>query len=116
MPVPFDQLLDKLASGQGDVAAAGLTITPQRRLRVDFTKPYLKGVDEVIVGRKDGESLTSLTDLSGHTVVARKGSSYVTHLKALNQHLSSKGFAPSIFPWLKRNSAQKIFWRCSMPG
>ena len=94
VPVPFDQLLDKLASGQGDIAAAGLTITPQRRLRVDFTKPYLKGVDEVIVGRKDGESLTSLTDLSGHTVVARKGSSYVTHLKALNQHLSSKGFAP----------------------
>ena len=39
VPVPFDQLLDKLASGQGDVAAAGLTITPQRRLRVDFTKP-----------------------------------------------------------------------------
>jgi membrane-bound lytic murein transglycosylase MltF len=94
VPVPFDQLLDKLASGQGDVAAAGLTITPQRRLRVDFTKPYLKGVDEVIVGRKDTENLTSLTDLSGRTVVARKGSSYVAHLKALNQHFSSKGFAP----------------------
>ena len=94
VPAPFDQLLDKLASGQGDVAAAGLTITPQRRLRVDFTKPYLKGVDEVIVGRKDAQILSSLEDLSGHTVVARKGSSYVAHLKALSQHLSSKGLAP----------------------
>jgi len=94
VPVPFGQLLDKLASGQGDIAAAGLTITPQRRLRVDFTKPYLKGVDEVIVGRKNGDTLASLEDLSGRTVVARKGSSYVAHLEGLNQHLSGKGLAP----------------------
>tara|TARA_Y100001960_G_C14767689_1_gene877965 strand:- start:757 stop:2313 length:1557 start_codon:yes stop_codon:yes gene_type:complete len=94
VPVPFDQLFDKLALGQGDVAAAGLTITPQRRLAVDFTRPYLQGVDEVIVGTKDGEGLSSLEDLSGRTVVARKGSSYVAHLQELNQHFSDKGLAP----------------------
>ena len=94
IPVPFDQLLQKLIAGHGDMAAAGLTITPQRRSQVDFTEPYLKAVDEVIVGRKDSEPLSSLDDLSGRTVVARKGSSYVTHLERLNQHLAAKGLAP----------------------
>ena len=94
VPVPFDQLLDKLTSGQGDVVAAGLTITPERLAQVSFTKPYLKAVDEVIVGRQDDPALASLSDLSGRTVVARKGSSYITHLKSLNERLLSKGLAP----------------------
>ena len=94
VPVPFDQLLDRLTSGQGDVAAAGLTVTPERLAQVSFTKPYLKAVDEVIVGRQDGQALASLADLSGRTVVARKGSSYITHLKSLNERLLSKGLAP----------------------
>ncbi len=94
VPVPFDQLLDRLTSGHGDVAAAGLTITPERLAQVSFTKPYLKAVDEVIVGRQDGHALTSLSDLSGRTVVARKGSSYITHLKSLNDRLVSQGHAP----------------------
>ena len=91
VPVPFDQLLDRLASGHGDVAAAGLTVTPERLAQVDFTKPYLNAVDEVIVGRQDGQALTSLNDLSGRTVVARQGSSYITHLKSLNERLLSEG-------------------------
>ncbi len=94
VPVPFDQLLDKLTSGQGDVVAAGLTVTPERLAQVSFTKPYLKAVDEVIVGRQDDPALASLSDLSGRTVVARKGSSYITHLKSLNERLLSKGLAP----------------------
>lgn len=94
VPVPFDQLLDRLTSGHGDVVAAGLTITPERLAHVSFTKPYLKAVDEVIIGRQDGQALTSLSDLSGRTVVARKGSSYITHLKSLNELLLSKGLAP----------------------
>jgi len=91
VPAPFDQLLDRLASGHGDVAAAGLTVTPERLAQVDFTKPYLNAVDEVIVGRQDGQALTSLNDLSGRTVVARQGSSYITHLKSLNERLLSEG-------------------------
>jgi|TARA_A100001011_G_scaffold399913_1_gene510990 membrane-bound lytic murein transglycosylase MltF len=94
VPVPFDQLLDRLTSGHGDVVAAGLTITPERLAHVSFTKPYLKAVDEVIIGRRDGQALTSLSDLSGRTVVARKGSSYIMHLKSLNELLLSKGLAP----------------------
>ena len=52
IPVARDQLLPKLLQGYGDIAAAGLTITPERQKVVAFTKPYLKGIDEVVVTHK----------------------------------------------------------------
>src|SRR6186997_1334228 len=37
IPTRRDQLLSGLAAGKGDIAAASLTITPERRKLVDFT-------------------------------------------------------------------------------
>ena len=37
IPVRRDQLLPALAAGKGDIAAANLTITPERQKLVDFT-------------------------------------------------------------------------------
>ena len=90
IPVRFDNLLADLNAGRGDIAAAGLTVTPERSGRVVFTDPYIKNVDEVMVGRGNGEVLTSLSDLSAKQVVVRKGSSYVSHLRSVNRLLESK--------------------------
>ena len=39
IPVARDVLLSSLIEGRGDIAAAGLTITPEREALVDFTRP-----------------------------------------------------------------------------
>ncbi len=44
-------ILEELLAGRGDVAATGLTITPERAARVTFTDP-IAIVDEVLIGRK----------------------------------------------------------------
>ncbi len=49
IPVPYDQLIPLLVEGYGDIAAAGLTITPEREKVVAFTNPYLTHVDELVV-------------------------------------------------------------------
>jgi ABC-type amino acid transport substrate-binding protein len=43
IPMGREQLLQALADGKGDVAAANLTVTPERLKRVDFTVPTLTG-------------------------------------------------------------------------
>ena len=48
---PRHDVLDELLAGRGDVAATGLTITPERAARVTFTDP-IAIVDEVLIGRK----------------------------------------------------------------
>ena len=49
IPVPFEKLIPSLLKGRGDVAAAGLTVTPARKEKVAFTIPYVTDVSEVVV-------------------------------------------------------------------
>ena len=42
IPVTRDQLFDALLEGKGDIAAASLTITPERLQRVDFAVPLMR--------------------------------------------------------------------------
>ncbi|MHC5902826.1 transporter substrate-binding domain-containing protein [Streptomyces sp. S6] len=50
-----------LNSGECDVAAAGMTITAERKKNVDFSDPYFDATQAVLVDRNSG--LTSLADV-----------------------------------------------------
>lgn len=63
IPVPFDQLLEGLTSGKGDLAASGLAITPYRLRKVSFTIPYISNVEKIIVTRKKLQGIKSLDNL-----------------------------------------------------
>ncbi len=103
IPLPFDQLLDALAEGHGDIAAAGLTITPEREKKVSFSEPYLTEVSEVIVRNNEVPDLKSLQDLAGQEVYVRAKSSYSAHLKALNDRLKDQNL-----PLVKIVNAESI--------
>ncbi|MEZ5848856.1 MAG: transglycosylase SLT domain-containing protein [Geminicoccaceae bacterium] len=94
VPVPFNQLVDLLASGTGDIAAGGLTITDERARKVGFSKPYLTDVREIVVARKGEDVGDDPAWLSGRQIVTVRGSSYVTHLEQLNETLLARGLAP----------------------
>lgn len=94
VPVPFDRLLPALVEGQGDIVAAGVTVTPEREKKVAFTDPYLPDVAEIVVTGKGVAGLESLTDLAGRTVYAVRGSSFVGSLRALSDRLRKEGHKP----------------------
>lgn len=91
LPLPFDQLLVALADGRGDIAAAGLTITPEREKRVSFTHPYLPNVNEVVVINRKVKEINTIDDLADRSVYVRSGSSYAVHLKALSKRFVQQG-------------------------
>ncbi|MGW8319930.1 MAG: transglycosylase SLT domain-containing protein [Thermodesulfobacteriota bacterium] len=94
IPVPYDQLIPRLVEGYGDIAAAGLTITPEREKQVAFTNPYLTHVDELVVTNRKTQELKTLEDLSGCNVYVRKSSSYYESLVSLNGKLAETGIPP----------------------
>src|SRR4029450_7261090 len=49
IPVRRDRLLPELAAGKGDIAAANLTITPERQKLVDFSSAGRRNVREIVV-------------------------------------------------------------------
>jgi membrane-bound lytic murein transglycosylase MltF len=94
IPVTRDQLIPRLVAGYGDIAAAGLTITPEREKSVVFTNPYLYGVDEVVVTHRGDFRPSKPSDLSGRKVFVRKSSSYYQSVTALNRRLLKQGKRP----------------------
>ena len=94
LPVPFDQLIPALNAGRGDIAAAFLTITPQRQTHVDFATGGLFKVSEIVVSNKNKVQLERLEDLSGKRVYVLSNSSYVQHLEQLNRTFAAQGLAP----------------------
>ncbi len=91
---PRDSLIEKLRAGYGDIVAAGMTVTPGRRELVDFTIPYLTGIDEVVVANRDAELPPNLEGLAGQEVFVRKSSSYYESLASLNMLLDLWGMKP----------------------
>ena len=91
IPVRRDQLLPWLLDGRGDIAAANLTITPERAKQVDFAQPFLTDVSELVVTGPATPPLRSLDDLGGKEIHVRRSSSYFESLTRLNATFRQSG-------------------------
>ena len=96
IPVQRDELLPWLVAGKGDIAAAGLTITPQSREQVDFSAAGMTNVSEIVVSGPGSPTVASVDDLSGKEVFVRKSSSYYESLVALNGKFAAEKKAPVV--------------------
>jgi len=94
LPVRFSELLPALQQGKGDIAAAFLTITPQREKEVTFASGGKLKVSELVVTNKAVKPLENIEDLAGKTVYLLNQSSYVEHLGHLNETFRQKKLAP----------------------
>jgi len=94
IPVTRNELIPALLEGKGDVVMADLTVTPERLKLVDFTTPWIAGVDEIVVTSPRGPAIASVDDLSGKDVFARASSSYYQSLQQLNSRFIAEGKVP----------------------
>ncbi len=91
VPVGRADLASALLEGRGDIAAATLTVTPERLEKVDFSNPTSKNVSEIVVSGPASEAIAAVDDLSGREVFVRKGSIYHESLEKLNADLAKRG-------------------------
>ena len=91
IPVARDKLLSDLLDGRGDIAAAGLTITPEREAIVNFSDPMTKELSEVLVTGPSAPEIKTIDDLSGQTMYVRTSSSYRSSLDQLNTRFRQEG-------------------------
>lgn len=96
VPLTRDRLLPAVVSGQADIAAGGLTVTEARLDSIQFTRPIVTGVREIIVSGPLAQPLTSIEDLAGREVVVRASSSYHDSLRRVSRELEAAGLEPII--------------------
>ena len=77
------RLTDWLQQGRGDVVAASVTVTPERKaMGLAFSRPYLK-VQETFVSAPGSTPINALEDLEGRTLVVNPVTHYYQSLKRL---------------------------------
>lgn len=96
IPVSRDELLPALLNGHADLVAADLTITAERAGQVDFARPMLRDIDEVVVTGPGEAPIATLDDLAGRQVVVRRSSSYHEHLQNLVADFEQRGLEPPV--------------------
>ncbi len=96
VPVSRDQLIPSLISGRGDLIASDLTLTEARRAQLEFTRPLLTGINEVVVTNASAAAIQSIHDLSGREIVVRPSSSYHEHLEDLAALFESRRLPPPV--------------------
>lgn len=94
IPTTFERLIPDLLSGRGDIAAAILTLTPERENKIDFITSKSQQVSELVVTHKSVDNISSVEDLAGRELYLLSGSSYVEHLKELNLVFKKKKLKP----------------------
>ncbi len=63
--IAWDNMIAAVAAGQFDMAADGITITPERAEQVDFSDGYMS-VDQRVMVQKDNNTITGADDLSAN--------------------------------------------------
>ena len=79
-PIDWDTKELELENGNIDLIWNGLTITDERAEAMDFTMPYLKNKQIIIV--KNGSDIQSKDDLKGKTIGVQAGSSALDAVEA----------------------------------
>jgi len=88
---PRDKLFASLNDGTADIAAAALTITPERQKLANFSDPVVKGVSQIVVTGPQSPKLVTMDDLAGQEVFLRKSSSAWEHVERLNERYQKEG-------------------------
>ncbi len=83
VPSRWSDLIPTLTGGGGDLIAASMTVTEERKSQgIAFSKPY-NLVTEELVGRADEARFVGPEDLAGRSVVLRRSSAYWATMQAL---------------------------------
>jgi membrane-bound lytic murein transglycosylase F len=86
----WQEMLPALLKGEGDVIAAELTVTNERKQQVLFAEPW--GHTHEVVMWKDGSPpIKTAEELSGKDVHVRRSSSYFQTLTELSEKLKAAG-------------------------
>ena len=74
--VDFDSVVPAVISGKADLAAAGITVTEDRKKNVDFSVPYVK--TGIVVIYKKSNPFTSVDQLKGKRIGVQGGTTSET--------------------------------------
>jgi membrane-bound lytic murein transglycosylase F len=94
-----EAVIEALRSGEGDIAAAGLTVTSAREAEFDFGPTYMD-INEYLVCHRDAAFVNNIEDLKGLEIVIPSATSYTDtlykHFPGIDWGLSDSLITPNL--------------------
>ncbi len=90
--IALEGLADALRLGQIDVAAAALTVTPERAAIIDFSRPYFASTEGIVARADHAGAVTAMANLAEQRIGVERGSIYETWLRT---ELIDAGLSPA---------------------
>ncbi len=84
VPDNLGTMLDQIANGEADIAAAGLTVTSERQLKVEFGPTYQQ-VTQQLVYRQGTKRIKSISQIEPGQLEVVADSSHVEQLQSLKE-------------------------------
>ncbi|MHC1683603.1 MAG: transporter substrate-binding domain-containing protein [Clostridiaceae bacterium] len=111
-PMDFKGIIPALTSNQIDGAIAGMSITDERKAKLDFSEGYFDSGVALVV-KKDNSSVNSIDDLKGKIFAVKKGTAGSDYAKANADKLGAtvREFddTPSMFQEVINGNADATF-------
>ncbi len=100
IPKAKDQLLAALQRGEGDLVAPGELLDARNARGLVRSRPVVRGVELVLVGRKGGPRYARIEQLSARSLALPPGSAAGPALATLNRRLLERKLAPIVVEWV----------------
>ena len=100
VPKAKDQLLGALQRGEGDLVAPGELLPLTGMKGISRSRPVVRDVALVVVGRQGGPRYQRLEQLSGRSLALSPGSAAGPALARLNKQLMERKLAPIVAEWV----------------
>ena len=105
----FDALIPALNAGNIDVAASGMSITPDRQKAVDMSDPYYESGLSIVVRKGEEAKCKTPEELKGKTVAVQSGTTGEEKAKQLaGENVLSFKTSEETFQALKDKKAEAI--------
>ncbi len=103
---PFDNILPALAAGNCDMIASAMTITDERKEKVDFTEAYFDADQSLLVLKENEDTYATLEDLAGQDFgvqVETTGATYAEENQPEGSTIKEFSTGDEMFPALISN-------------
>ena len=108
IPLPFDGLIPALQSRSVDAAISAMTITPERARAVDFSRPYFKAGQAIVV-RNNGPSFNTLDELKNRRIAVQIGTTGAQEAEKIpGAQVSSFDTTPTALQELANGNADAV--------
>lgn len=95
--LPFDGMISTLQANRVDAAISGITITPERRKTISFSRPYFQAGLAITV-RQDNQDIQDFNSLKGKKIAVQIGSTGADFAKTIpNVKISTFNSGPEFF-------------------